>query len=111
MRSFSLCFHSLLDIGINYDGWSKDRAAAFVRTCFDADDALVEELWQTLIDNPTNYLEYAGGYVEIMEMREEAEKKLGNRFSAKEFHKFLLDLGPVPFSVTRKYFTLWLRQK
>ncbi|RHT40071.1 DUF885 domain-containing protein [Clostridium sp. AM30-24] len=111
MRSFSLCFHSLLDIGINYDGWSKDRAAAFVRTCFDADDALVEELWQTMIDNPTNYLEYAGGYVEILEMREEAEKKLGNRFSAKEFHKFLLDLGPVPFSVTRKYFTLWLRQK
>ena len=110
MRSFSLCFHSLLDIGINYDGWSKDRAAAFVRTCFDADDALVEELWQTMIDNPTNYLEYAGGYVEIMEMREEAEKKLGNRFSAKEFHKFLLDLGPVPFSVTRKYFKLWLRQ-
>lgn len=110
MRSFSLCFHSLLDIGINYDGWSKDRAAAFVRTCFDADDTLVEELWQTLIDNPTNYLEYAGGYVEIMEMREEAEKKLGNRFSAKEFHKFLLDLGPVPFSVTRKYFKLWLRQ-
>ena len=111
MRSFSLCFHSLLDIGINYDGWSKDRAAAFVRTCFDADDTLVEELWQTMIDNPTNYLEYAGGYVEIMEMREEAEKKLGNRFSAKEFHKFLLDLGPVPFSVTRKYFTLWLQQK
>ena len=110
MRSFSLCFHSLLDIGINYDGWSKDRAAAFVRTCFDADDTLVEELWQTMIDNPTNYLEYAGGYVEIMEMREEAEKKLGNRFSAKEFHKFLLDLGPVPFSVTRKYFKLWLRQ-
>ena len=48
--------------------------------------------------------------VEIMEMREEAEKTLGNRFSAKEFHKFLLDLGPVPFSVTRKYFKLWLRQ-
>ena len=110
MRSFSLCFHSLLDIGINYDGWSKDRAAAFVRTCFDADDALVEELWQTMIDNPTNYLEYAGGYVEILEMREEAEKTLGDRFSAKEFHKFLLDLGPVPFSVTRKYFKLWLQQ-
>lgn len=110
MRSFSLCFHSLLDIGINYDGWSKDQAAVFIRTCFDADDALVDELWQTMIDNPTNYLEYAGGYVEIMEMRDEAEKTLGSRFSAKEFHKFLLDLGPVPFSVTRKYFKMWLEQ-
>lgn len=110
MRSFSLCFHSLLDIGINYDGWSKKQAAAFIRTCFDADDALVEELWQTMIDNPTNYLEYAGGYVEIMEMREEAEKALGSRFSAKEFHEFLLDLGPVPFTVTRKYFKIWLNR-
>ena len=108
MRSFSLCFHSLLDIGINYDGWSKDQAAAFIRTCFDADDALVDDLWQTMIDNPTNYLEYAGGYVEIMEMREEAEKTLGKQFSAKEFHKFLLDLGPVSFTVTRKYFKIWL---
>ncbi len=110
MRSFSLCFHSLLDIGINYDGWSKDQAAAFIRTCFDADDTLVEELWQTMIDNPTNYLEYAGGYVEIMEMREEAENALGDHFSVKDFHKFLLDLGPVPFSVTRKYFKIWLHQ-
>lgn len=110
MRSFSLCFHSLLDIGINYDGWSKDQAAAFIRTCFDADDTLVEELWQTMIDNPTNYLEYAGGYVEIMEMRDEAERTLGKCFSAKEFHRFLLDLGPMPFSVTRKYFKIWLRQ-
>lgn len=110
MRSFSLCFHSLLDIGINYDGWSKDQAAAFIRTCFDADDTLMEELWQTMIDNPTNYLEYAGGYVEIMEMREEAENALGDHFSVKDFHKFLLDLGPVPFSVTRKYFKIWLHQ-
>ena len=110
MRSFSLCFHSLLDIGINYDDWSKDDAAKFIRTCFDADDALVDELWQTMIDNPTNYLEYAGGYVEIMEMREEAEKTLGSRFSARDFHEFLLNLGPVPFSVTRKYFNIWLEQ-
>lgn len=110
MRSFSLCFHSLLDIGINYDGWSKAQAAVFIRTCFDADDTLVDELWQTMIDNPTNYLEYAGGYVEIMAIRDEAEKALGNRFFANEFHKFLLDLGPVPFPVTRKYFKLWLER-
>ena len=45
-----------------------------------------------------------------MEMREEAEKALGNRFSAKEFHRFLLDLGPMPFSVIRKYFRLWLEK-
>lgn len=111
MRSFSLCFHSLLDIGIHYDGWTKEEAADFIRTYFEADDALIEELWQTIIDNPANYLEYAGGYVEIMEMREEAQKTLGDHFSARDFHKFLLDLGPVPFSVSRKYFPVWLSKQ
>ena len=110
MRSFSLCFHSLLDIGINYDGWSKDRAAAFVRTCFDADDTLVEEL---LADPDRQSHKLSGVRRRICGDHGNAggsRKKAGEPISAKEFHKFLLDLGPVLFSVTRKYFKLWLRQ-
>ena len=69
-------------------------------TCFDADDALVEELWQTMIDNPTNYLEYAGGYVEIMEMREEAEKKAwGTDFPRRNSISFFSISVLWPFSV------------
>ena len=108
LRSFSLCAYSLLDIGVHYDGWSKEQAARFIRTWFEAGDSAVDSLWQTIVSSPANYLEYAGGYVEIMEMRAEAEAALGPRFSEKDFHTFLLDLGPVPFSVTRKYFSMWL---
>ncbi|MBR0306516.1 MAG: DUF885 family protein, partial [Lachnospiraceae bacterium] len=107
-RSFSLCVHGLMDIGINYDGWTKERAAKFVRTYYEIDDAAIDRLWQTMIDTPTNYLEYCGGYVEIMEMREQAEDALDTEFSPMEFHRFLLDIGPVPFSVIRKYFDAWL---
>lgn len=107
-RSFSLCVHGLMDIGINYDGWTKERAAKFVRTYYEIDDAAIDRLWQTMIDTPTNYLEYCGGYVEIMEMREQAEDALDTEFSPMEFHCFLLDIGPVPFPVIRKYFDTWL---
>ncbi|MCI8511381.1 MAG: DUF885 domain-containing protein [Lachnospiraceae bacterium] len=107
-RSFSLCVHGLLDIGINYEGWTLEQAKEFITAYFQADDAVVQELWQTMIDNPTNYLEYCGGYVEIMEMRRMAELQLGDRFSPLEFHRFLLDLGPLPFPVIRKYFSEWL---
>ena len=107
-RSFSLCVHGLMDIGINYDGWTKERAAKFVRTYYEIDDAAIDRLWQTMIDTPTNYLEYCGGYVEIMEMREQAEAALDTEFSPMEFHRFLLDIGPVPFPVIRKYFDAWL---
>lgn len=107
-RSFSLCVHGLMDIGINYDGWTKERAAKFVRTYYEIDDAAIDRLWQTMIDTPTNYLEYCGGYVEIMEMREQAEDALDTEFSPMAFHRFLLDIGPVPFSIIRKYFDDWL---
>lgn len=111
LRSFSLCVHGLLDIGINYDGWTMEQAKEFITTYFNADDDTVKRLWQTMIDNPTNYLDYCNGYVELMEMRAEAEKKLKARFSPMEFHQFILDMGPVPYSVLRPYFDEWLKKQ
>ncbi len=108
MRSISLCVYGALDIGIHYDGWSKEQAADYITSFFRIDDDSIEQLWQTIIDSPTNYLEYCGGYLEIMEMRETAERELGEHFSPLEFHRFLLDIGPVPFSVIRKHFDHWL---
>ena len=108
IRSFTLCSQGILDIGINYESWTKEQAKSFITSCFQLDDATVDELWQTMIDNPTNYLDYCGGYVEIMEMREQAEHTLGDRFSLPDFHQFLLDIGPVPFSVIRSHFQTWL---
>lgn len=108
IRSFSLCVHGLLDIGINYDGWDKAQAREFILTYFQVDEETVDELWQVMIDNPTNYLDYCGGYVEIMEMRKEAEDVLKDNFSLLNFHTFLLDIGPVPFSVIRNSFHEWL---
>ena len=55
-------------------------------------------------------MEYCGGYIEYMNMREQAEAALGSRFSPLDFHKLLLDLGPVPFSVIRPRFTAWLEE-
>lgn len=108
IRSFSLCVHGMLDIGINYDGWSKDEAREYILSYFQVNDETVDELWQVMIDNPTNYLDYCGGYIEIMEMREEAENVLKDQFSPLDFHTFLLDIGPVPFSVIRNTFQDWI---
>lgn len=111
LRSYSLCVHGILDIGINFEGWDKETSDAFVSSCFQVDQDTLNELWQVMIDNPTNYLNYCGGFVEFMEMRREAEEALGKDFSPKEFHQILLDIGPVPFSVIRSHFAEWLETK
>ena len=62
-----------------------------------------------MVENPANYLSYFVGCMEIRNMREEAESRLGNRFDLKEFHKFILDMGDAPFDVIRGYFGEWMK--
>ena len=62
------------------------------------------------MEYPSNYLSYYTGYLEFLNMREEAQQRLGANFSLLEFNRFLLDIGPAPFSVIRNYFTQWLMQ-
>ena len=61
-----------------------------------------------MIENPGNYIAYYVGYLEIQNMAGIAKEQLGEKFSLKEFHTFLLDLGPAPFDVIQPYFTSWL---
>lgn len=68
----------------------------------------MDSIYNSLVENPTNYMEYYVGYLEIMEMRNAAEKILKDKFNLKEFHTFLLNIGPAPFSVILPEFRNWL---
>ncbi|MEY8338502.1 DUF885 domain-containing protein [Lachnospiraceae bacterium 62-35] len=108
-RSTLLGLHAYLDLQINYYGWLKDDVASFLKRYFPTvTDDTVNEIFQTMIENPANYLEYYTGYLEISSMRQEAEAALGSQFSPKDFHTFILDVGPAPFTVLRDRFSQWL---
>ena len=110
-RSILLGLHAYLDLQINYYGWQKEQVADFLRQHYTiVSDDTVNEIYQTMIENPANYLESFVGYLEISNMRRDAEALLGTRFNAKDFHTFILDLGPAPFTVIRTYFNSWLNR-
>ena len=46
-----------------------------------------------------------------MELRETAEKELGDDFNAKEFHQFLLEMGPAPFYIIEDYMDDWMKEQ
>lgn len=105
----TLALHALLDIQVNYYGWTKEQVAKYLGNYYNVDGTdVVDNLYYAVIENPTNYLEYYVGYLEIEKMRQKAEKKLGSRFDLKKFHTFLLDTGPGPFDVIHTYFNAWL---
>lgn len=102
-----LCMYARADIGIHYEGWSKADVVAYIMN-FIQDEVIAEDIYYTLLEEPAIYLPYAVGYLEIMELRETAENALGKKFNAKDFHKFLLNIGPAQFGVINKYLSEWI---
>ncbi len=109
--AFTLALYALLDINIHYEGWSMDQVNEYLNMYFQIEDpAVISSIYYEVVENPANYLSYYTGYLELLNMKEEAQQRLGSNFSLLEFNRFILDIGPAPFSVIRNYFTQWLIQ-
>lgn len=103
-----LGLHAMLDLGINYLGWDRDQVRDYLSQFYTDLDTVTDTIYETMVDNPANYLSYFVGCMEFRNMRQTAERELGSRFDATAFHTFLLDMGNAPFDVIQPYFTSWL---
>ena len=102
-NSIILGLYAAADIGIHYDGWSlKDTIEHFAAYGIE-DETVITEIYQYILGDPANYLKYYVGYLEILELKKDYMSQNGNEFSQKKFHKELLEIGPAPFEVIRKY--------
>lgn len=102
-RSMNLCIYSLMDMGIHYHGWTKKQADQFLRTFGITDPSVTGEIYQYIVETPANYLKYYWGYLNFLDLRSRQQKKLGENFQLSDFHKKVLETGPVPFPVLEKY--------
>lgn len=109
-NSANLGLYALLDFYIHYDGWTLSQVDEWVQNYYHIDsEEAVSELYHTIVSQPCNYLKYYVGYLEFMELRNEAEQTLGNDFNLKEFHTFLLEIGEAPFYIIRDYMKAWMK--
>lgn len=102
-RSFTLGLASLLDIGIHYRGYSLAEVTAFLEKLgFEAETG--NSLYQSILQSPANYLQYYVGYLNFKRLQESEQAKLQERFSLKEFHRTVLEAGPMPFALLEAQF-------
>lgn len=107
----TLGISACLDIYINYMGWNRSQVKEYLKKFNTDSDPVVDAIYTALVENPSNYLSYYVGCMEIMNMKAAGQQKLGPNFDLKEFHKFILDFGPAPFDVIQPYFTTWLNDQ
>jgi uncharacterized protein (DUF885 family) len=104
----NMALYCRLDIGIHYDGWTLSDTASYLKGFGITDSTTVKLLYTTMLEEPALYPQYGVGYLEIMDLKKTAEDELGDKFVLKEFHKFLLDIGPAQFSVIGDRLKEWI---
>lgn len=105
-----LMMYARADIGINYEGWTRKESDEYLKGMLGiTDEETLDEFYISMVEEPANYLQYTIGYIELMELRDKAEKSLGDKFSEKDFHEFLLKTGPSQYFVIDKYLDKWIK--
>lgn len=100
-RDMQLCLYSLLDIAIHYDGASQQEVQE-VLAQFGLSSQTGAAVYRYIAEEPSNYLKYFVGYLEILECREYAKEIWGEQYSDKRFHTFFLESGPCSFALLRE---------
>ena len=103
----SLGLHARADAGIHYEGWTPEITADYFAGYGIDNPAAIESIYQAIVQDPGNYLKYYLGAVEILELKQTAQKSLSEKFDLKEFHDFFLSMGPAPFPVIETYLQEW----
>lgn len=97
-RQIQLCLYSMLDIIIHYEGASYERVHEILSAMGISDEENMRAVYEYIIGDPCNYLKYYLGYLEIEELKEQAEEIWSeDSFSLCRFHTFLLNNGPADF--------------
>lgn len=111
-ESIYLALSALIDYQVNYEGMTLEELHKLLSQVFGINSMeTTQHFYQMVCEDPANYMKYYVGYLEIVEMKQEAMEKLEEEFTEKEFHTFLLDLGPAPFALIRERFDKWVEEQ
>jgi uncharacterized protein (DUF885 family) len=109
MRELAAACGLVVDTGINWLGWSRAQALAFLRAYLPDDD---EDLERDFIfpsaERPGELSAATLGARELRGLRLWAMRESGPRFSLRDFHAELLRVGSVPLPVLGAHLERWI---
>ncbi|MBP3421430.1 MAG: DUF885 domain-containing protein [Lachnospiraceae bacterium] len=110
-NAYSLAVSAYIDIGVNYEGWDVDDVEDYLADLGIGDAEVAQEIFEAVVEEPANYLRYFVGYIEIVNLRNHAKEELGDDFDLKEFHGFMIEVGPAPFYLIEERMYDWIEEQ
>jgi uncharacterized protein (DUF885 family) len=96
------------DSGLHAKRWSREQAIRYFQdNSLLSERDIVKEV-ERYINNPGQATSYKIGQLKILELREKARTRLGDRFDLKGFHAAVLENGALPLDVLEEQVDAWI---
>ncbi len=101
----------VVDSGIHYKHWTREQAIAYMMENTGMSETDVTAEIERYFVNPGQALAYKAGMLKILELRERAKTKLGDKFDIKQFHDVVLSNGALPMALLERVVDEWIAKQ
>jgi uncharacterized protein (DUF885 family) len=101
----------VVDTGIHHLHWTRKQAIDYLQVNTPNPEGDSVKAIERYIVMPGQATAYTVGMLEILRLRENAKRQLGDEFDLREFHEVVLTNGPVPLSLLDDLVDDWTASK
>lgn len=101
----------VVDTGVHYKHWTRAQMVQYFRDHTSMDDVTIQEEVDRYIAWPGQALAYDIGRIQILVLRDKAQKALGKNFDIRTFHDEILDSGALPLDILQPRVEAWIAQQ
>jgi len=101
----------VVDTGLHDKKWTREEAIEYLTTNTPNPENDCIKAIERYIVMPGQATAYKIGMIKILELREEAKEKLGDKFDIREYHATVIDSGPVPLNILEERVDAWVASK
>jgi len=98
----------VVDTGIHSKGWTREQAIKYsLENEAESEASIIAEI-ERYMAIPGQALSYKIGQLKILELRQKAQEKMGDKFDIKVFHQKVLESGVMPLALLEKKINNWI---
>ena len=101
----------VLDTGVHYKHWTRQQMVDYFHEHTSQDEPDVQAETDRYIAWPGQALGYKLGQLDILRLRDKAQKELGNKFDIRAFHDEVLNGGALPLDVFDARVDGWISEQ